>query len=101
MKILPNTMTAWGTVAGALLTAVSLVVATIAYAVHVGDEATASRASDVDHETRLRAIESHVTHIDVAVTSLQGDVTWIRQNIDPRPAKPRLVEPGPDKVAAP
>jgi hypothetical protein len=101
MKISDNNLIAWGTVTGACFTAISLIVATIAYAVHVGDQATASHTTDVDHETRLRAIETRVTHIDTAVTTLQGDVTWIRQNIDPHPLNAAPVTPGPDRVAAP
>ena len=62
-------MTDWGTMAAALLTAIGLFVAGIAYAVHLRDDASTSLAIDKDHETRLRGIETHVTHIDDAVTA--------------------------------
>ena len=81
MKILPNSLTAGATAAGALLTAAAMFAGGIAYAVHLRDDASFSRAIDADHETRLRGIETRVTHIDDAVTTLQGDVTWIRHNL--------------------
>jgi hypothetical protein len=73
-------MTDWGTVAAALLTAIGLFAGGVAYAVHLRDDASLSLATDRDHETRLRGIETHVTHIEDAVTALQGDVTWIKQH---------------------
>ena len=81
MRFLRTTLTDWGTAVGALLTAVTLFAGGIAYAVHLRDDASASKATDADHETRLRGIETHVTHIDDAVTALQADVTFIRQNV--------------------
>jgi hypothetical protein len=81
MRFFNTIRTDWGTAAGALLTAAAMFAGGIAYAVHLRDDASASKATDADHETRLRGIETHVTHIDDAVTTLQGDVTWIRQNM--------------------
>lgn len=88
-----NKLIALGTAAGVLLTAVSLVGGGIAYAVHLRDDATASRAIDMDHEQRLRVIETRVTHIDDAVTTLRGElgevhaeVSGIRHYLDRQPA---------------
>ena len=86
MKLVPTTLTDWGTAAGALLTAAAMFAGGVAYAVHLRDDATASRVTDADHEARLRGIETHVTHIDDAVTTLQGDVTWIKQHTPMLPA---------------
>ena len=86
MRFFNTIRTDWGTAAGALLTAVTLFAGGVAYAVHLRDDATASRTTDQDHETRLRGIETHVTHIDDSVTTLQGDVTWIKQHTPVLPA---------------
>jgi len=77
---MPNTLTAWGTAAAALLTAVSLFAGGIAYAVHLRDDASSSKASEADHESRLRNIETRLTQIAVSVERLSADVCWIRQN---------------------
>jgi hypothetical protein len=97
MKI-ANNLIAWGTWAGVLLTTISLLVATIAYAVHLGDQANASQISDTDHESRLRSIETRVIQVDSKVTSLKADVTWLRENT---PARAAQSDPGLDSLAAP
>jgi len=90
VRFVRTTLTDWGTAAEALLTAIALAAGGVAYAVHLRDDASASRAADQDHETRLRGMETRVTHIDDTVTTLQSDVTWIRNNmpaVHPEPGK--------------
>ena len=85
VKLPDNRLIAWGTVAGALLTAGSLLFAGIVYETKLRDDATASTRSDLDHETRLRSIEAVIGDVRVDVRETKTDVAWIRRFLD-RPA---------------
>ena len=86
MKFLPdNRVIALGTLAGVILTAASFFVGGIVYTVRLRDDATASRASDVDHETRLRLIENGVADMRADVRETKTDVSWIRSFLAHKP----------------
>ena len=96
MKLPDNRLIAWGTVAGALLTAGSLLFAGIVYETKLRDDATASRTCDVDHETRLRSIETTLGDIRADVRETRTNVSWLRRFLDRKDAGHE-----PDKVALP
>jgi hypothetical protein len=82
MKLLPdNKLIAWGTVAGALLTACSMFGTVISYSVRIADDVGFSRSHLADHETRLRTIEADARETRV-------NVAWIRGYLDPQPVLP-------------
>jgi len=98
MKLLSdNRLIAWGTVVGALLTAVSLIVGGVVYAVRLRDDASASQRVDIDHEGRLRTIESGVAELRADFRETNVNVTWIRHFLD----RQQPVQPGePQKTAS-
>lgn len=80
MKLLSeNRLIAHGTIAGTLLTGISLAVAAVAFVVNLRNDASASRLADVDHEARLRAVETMRSDLSAVKT----DVSWIREYFDP------------------
>jgi hypothetical protein len=76
MKISDNRMIAWGTVAGAVLTALITAGTVIAYEVHTADGVWHCRQAVERHEQRLDAIAS-----DVAKT--REDVGYLRGRCGP------------------
>ena len=85
MKILPNNLIAWGTVAGVLLTAGSMLGLGIAHAVHLHDQVTAAVAASADHESRIRAVETNAGETRADVREIKTDVSWIRKYLDHKP----------------
>jgi len=87
-------ITDWLIAAGTLLTAATLIIAGISYQVRLRGDATASMQTDVDHEGRLRAIESVVSAIRTDVSVTKNDVSWIRAFLnrqDPHKDSPQTV----------
>jgi hypothetical protein len=79
MRLLPdNRLIALGTLAGAALTAGSLALGGIAYAVRLGEQTAASRTADADHESRLRTIEGSLGEMHGDMKAVKTDVSWIR-----------------------
>ncbi len=95
MRFTENKLVAWGTVAGAVLMAISLVSSGVIYQIRMSGDVDASRAVDVDHESRLRSIESGLGDLRGDVKVTREDVAWIRKFLD-RPACPQ-VAPQADK----
>lgn len=94
MQILSdNRLIAWGTVAGSLLAAVTLIGGGIVYTVKLRDDASASRVVDADHEVRIRVNESGLAEMKADVREIKTDVTWIRKFLDRQPAGPGDKEP--------
>jgi hypothetical protein len=94
MKIVPdNRLIAVGTLSGVVLTSVTLLVGTVAYTTRMGADVSASRASDADHEGRLRTIEAIAADLRGDVRETKTDVAWIRRFLDRHPAQPGNKEP--------
>ena len=97
MKILSdNRLIAWGTVAGSLLTAVSMAAAIVSYQVRLPCAAAEARAAVQDHEQRIRYVEGGLGQIRIELAEIKGDVKWIRARLGQdggpaiEPAKPDL-----------
>ena len=96
MILTDNRLIAWGTLAGALLTAGSMLGAGIVYAVRLGDQtganraivadtATATKAAVEDHELRLRSVEKDIGQIRADARETNTNVSWIKRFLE-RPA---------------
>jgi hypothetical protein len=99
MSLLPGKrITDWVIAAGTLLTVATLIGGGIVYAVRLRDDASASMRSDVDHESRLRVIESVVSDVRADVRETKTDVSWIRTFLDPH-RQPGKVKDAPQTAA--
>ena len=85
MKFSDSKIVAWGTLAGAVITGLSLAAGIVIYNVRLRDDATQSRQTDSDHETRLRTLEGSVAGIHTHLATIETDVKWIRGYLDPQP----------------
>jgi hypothetical protein len=84
MRFLPdNRLIAIGTIALPLLALASAIGGGIVYTVRLRDDATASRQCDVDHENRLRVLESVASDLRADVRETNTNVGWIRTFLDP------------------
>lgn len=83
MKLLSdNKLIAYGTLAAAALTALSVAIGGTTYIEQLRDDVSNSMAVEKDHETRLRTVEATLSDIRGDVREMRADVRSIRASID-------------------